>query len=153
MAFSIGAGRRSVGSGALFSRGCQTPVDGSDSRNDWGAPHSIEETPNVFNPSVGWIQNTNNWPYSAAGPDSPDEDAYPRYFQRSGENARGIHAIRVLDGKTDFTLESLIEAAYDSELPGFEPILPALLRAYDRTPGSDPDRARLAEAAEMLRAW
>ncbi|MDH3424518.1 MAG: penicillin acylase family protein, partial [Gemmatimonadota bacterium] len=48
------------------------PVDGSLSANDWGEPHSIEETPNVFNPPSGWIQNTNNWPYSSAGPDSPD---------------------------------------------------------------------------------
>ncbi|HCW78725.1 MAG TPA: acylase, partial [Gemmatimonadetes bacterium] len=34
------------------------PVDGSISENDWGMPHSIDETPNVFNPPVGWIQNT-----------------------------------------------------------------------------------------------
>ena len=32
-----------------------------------------------------FIQNTNNWPYSAAGPDSPDPDDYERYFQRGGE--------------------------------------------------------------------
>jgi acyl-homoserine-lactone acylase len=128
-------------------------VDGSDSRNDWGEPHSIDETPNLFNPSVGWIQNTNNWPYSAAGPDSPREQDYAAYFQRSGENARGIHAIRVLENKTDFTLETLIEAAYDSQLPGFEPILPALLRAFDRTPDSDGLKSRMAEQAEQLRAW
>ncbi len=128
-------------------------VDGSDSRNDWGEPHSIDETPNLFNPSVGWIQNTNNWPYSAAGPDSPREQDYAAYFQRSGENARGIHAIRVLENKTDFTLETLIEAAYDSQLPGFEPVLPALLRAYDRTPDSDALKSRMAEQVEQLRAW
>jgi len=129
------------------------PVDGSDSRNDWGEPHSIEETPNVFNPPVGWIQNTNNWPFSAAGPDSPEQSDYARYFQRSGENARGIHAIRVLDGKTDFTLETLIDAAYDSEIPGFEPILPALLRAYDQAPASHPLKARLGDQAEVMRGW
>jgi acyl-homoserine-lactone acylase len=129
------------------------PVDGSDSRNDWGEPHSIDETPNVFNPSVGWIQNTNNWPFSASGPDSPRQSDYAAYFQRGGENARGIHAMRVLDGKTDFTLESLIEAAYDSQIPGFEPILPALLRAYDGAPASHPLKARLSEQAEALRGW
>lgn len=126
------------------------PVDGSTTATDWGEPHSIDETPNVFNPSVGWIQNTNNWPYSSAGPDSPDEDDFPRYFQRSGENARGIHAIRVLENKTDFTLETLIDAAYSSQMPGFEPLIPALLRAYDRTGSSD---ERVQAAAEMLRGW
>ncbi|MDH3423663.1 MAG: penicillin acylase family protein, partial [Gemmatimonadota bacterium] len=129
------------------------PVDGSDSRNDWGSPHSIDGTPNVFNPSVGWIQNTNNWPYSASGPDSPREAEYPRYFQRGGENARGIHAIRVLQDRADFTLESLVEVAFDSQMPGFEPLVPALLRAYDRSPPSHPLVGRLGEQVELLRTW
>lgn len=129
------------------------PVDGSDSRNDWGEVHSIEETPNIFNPSVGWIQNTNNWPYSASGPDSPDPDDYARYFDRVGENARGIHAMRVIEGRTDFTLEGLVEAAFDPQMPGFEPIVPALLRAYDLAPGSDARKAALAEPIELLRSW
>jgi acyl-homoserine lactone acylase PvdQ len=128
------------------------PVDGSVSANDWGEVHSIDETPNVFNPSVGWVQNTNNWPYSAAGPDSPDPDDYAPYFQRGGENARGIHAVRVLSDRTDFTVERLVEAAYDPIMPGFEPIVPALLRAYDRAPaGSLKDG--LSEPIEIIRGW
>ena len=129
------------------------PVDGSMSENDWGMPHSIDETPNVFNPPVGWIQNTNNWPYSAAGPDSPRESDYPRYFQRSGENARGIHAIRVLANRSDFTLERLLEVAYSSQMPGFEPIIPALLQAYDNAPASNSLKAELVEQIEILRSW
>ncbi len=129
------------------------PVDGSMSENDWGMPHSIDETPNVFNPPVGWIQNTNNWPYSAAGPDSPRESDYPRYFQRSGENARGIHAIRVLENRSDFTLERLLEVAYSSQMPGFEPIIPALLQAYDNAPESNSLKAELLEQIEILRSW
>lgn len=126
------------------------PVDGSTTATDWGEPHSIDETPNVFNPGVGWIQNTNNWPYSAAGPESPAETDYPRYFQRSGENARGIHAMRVLSGTNDFTLETLIDAAYSSQMPGFEPLVPALVSAYDRVGSAD---ERVQAAVEMLRDW
>ena len=129
------------------------PVDGSMSENDWGMPHSIDETPNVFNPPVGWIQNTNNWPYSAAGPDSPRESDYPRYFQRSGENARGIHAIRVLANRSDFTLERLLEVAYSSQMPAFEPIIPALIQAYDNAPTSNSLKAELVEQIEILRSW
>ena len=128
------------------------PVDGSVSANDWGEVHSIDETPNVFNPPVGWVQNTNNWPYSAAGPDSPDPDDYAPYFQRGGENARGIHALRVLSDRTDFTVESLVEAAYDPEMPGFEPLVPALLRAWDRTPASTL-KEDLSEPIAVLRDW
>ena len=129
------------------------PVDGSVSANDWGEPHSIEETPNVFNPSVGWIQNTNNWPYSSAGPDSPKQSDFAPYFQRSGENARGIHAIRLLENKKDFTLESLVEAAFSSQIPGFEAVLPSLLEAWETAPSSHPLKTGLTEQITELRSW
>ena len=104
------------------------PVDGSISENDWAMPHSIDETPNVFNPPVGWIQNTNNTPFNAAGPgNSPNPADYPIYMANNPENPRGVHAVRVLEGKSDFTMDSLIEAAYDPALPFFEELIPNLL--------------------------
>ena len=54
------------------------PVDGSDPATEWQGVHSVDESPNVLNPPNGWIQNTNNWPYSAAGPDSPKRDGLSR---------------------------------------------------------------------------
>jgi acyl-homoserine-lactone acylase len=129
------------------------PVDGSDPATDWQGVHTFEETPNSVNPAVGWVMNTNNWPYSAAGPDSPSPDDYPLYMERGGENARGLHAIHVLEGKTDFTLDSLRDAAYDSLLTGFQDLIPALLRAYDQAPDSNPLKGPLAEQIEILRDW
>ncbi|HEY7817103.1 MAG TPA: penicillin acylase family protein, partial [Vicinamibacteria bacterium] len=129
------------------------PVDGSVPLNDWQGVHSIDESPNVVSPKNGWIQNTNNWPYSAAGAESPKESDYPSYFDRSGENPRGIHAIRVLDGKKDFTLQSLIDAAYDSYLPSFAEMIPPLVEAYDRAPAGNPLKAKLADQVAALRGW
>jgi acyl-homoserine-lactone acylase len=129
------------------------PVDGSVAATEWKEIHAIDESPNVLNPPNGWIQNTNNWPYSAAGPYSPRRADFPRYMDRNLENPRGIHAIRVLEGRRNFTLDSLIAAAYDSYLPAFETLLPPLLSAYDRTPGASPLKARLAEQIAVLRAW
>jgi acyl-homoserine lactone acylase PvdQ len=129
------------------------PVDGSDPETEWQGVHSVDEAPNVLNPENGWIQNTNNWPYSAAGADSPVQADYPSYVQRRGENARGLHAIRVLDGKTDFDIQSVIDAAYDSYLTGFEDMIPALVRAYDRFPAASPLKARLSEQIVVLRDW
>ena len=129
------------------------PVDGSDPATDWQGVHTIEETPNAVNPSVGWLQNTNNWPFSAAGPDSPRRDEFPVYVQRSGENARGLHAMRVLEGKTDFTLQSLIDAAFDTYLTGFEELIPALVRAYDQADASNPLKVELADQVSILRDW
>jgi acyl-homoserine-lactone acylase len=129
------------------------PVDGSDPATDWKGLHSVDEVPHLLNPAVGWIQNTNNWPYSAAGPNSPRRESFPRYMDAAGENPRGIHAIMVLENRKDFTLESLIAAAYDPYLPAFAQLIPTLVQAYDRAPASDPLKARLAEQIGVLRGW
>lgn len=129
------------------------PVDGSDPATEWQGLHTVDEIPHVLNPPNGWIQNTNNWPFSAAGAHSPRQRDFPSYVSTSGENPRGIHAIRVLQDKTDFTLESLTEAAYDSYLTAFEDLIPSLLRAYDRTAASNPLRAKLADQIALLRDW
>jgi acyl-homoserine-lactone acylase len=62
------------------------PVDGSDPATDWGELHSLAEAPQAVNPPNGWVMNTNNWPYSAAGANSPREVAFPRYMDTYGEN-------------------------------------------------------------------
>ena len=129
------------------------PVDGSNPETDWRGLHSVEETIHLLNPKSGWLQNTNNWPFSAAGPFSPRPQDYPVYFSAQPENARGIHAVRVLEGEKKFTLEKLIAAAYDSRLTAFETLLPALLAAYDQTPGSDPQKISLAGPIAALRSW
>jgi len=129
------------------------PQDGSVPANDWQGVHSFDESPNVVNPGSGWVYCTNNWPYSAAGPDSPRESDYPEYMDPGSENPRGIHAIMLLKDKKDFTPESLREAAYDSYLPAFADVIPPLLRAYDRLPASDGRKADLADEIEALRGW
>lgn len=129
------------------------PVDGSDPATEWNGVLSIDETPGLHNPPSGWLYNTNNWPWTAAGPNSPKKADYPVYVDRNGENPRGLHAIKVLENKKDFTLDSLIAAAYDSYLPAFQDLIPALMKAWERTPASSPLKAKLAEQIALLKAW
>ncbi|HWZ28572.1 MAG TPA: penicillin acylase family protein [Gemmatimonadales bacterium] len=129
------------------------PVDGSDSATDYHGVLSVEETPSVVNPPSGWLYNSNNWPWSAAGPDSPHRDRYPRYVETgTEESARGYHALRVLPTLHNATPDSVIGAAFDSYLPAFERLIPALLKAYDQAP-ADSLKARVAEQIGVLRAW
>jgi len=129
------------------------PVDGSDPATDWHGLLSVDETPHLLNPASGWLYNTNNWPWSAAGPSSPKKSDYPAYVDNGAESARGLHAIKVLENRKDFTLDKLIAAAYDSYLTWFDKPRPALLKAFDSTPAGDPLRAKVAEQVEMLRQW
>ncbi len=129
------------------------PVDGSDPATEWKGIHSIEESPHLLNPPNGWLYNTNNWPYSAAGPNSPKQADYPAYMERGVENPRGIHAIRVLQERKDFTLASLRDAAYDSYLPAFADLIPTLIAAYDQLPNGNPLKPKVAEQIGVLRDW
>jgi acyl-homoserine-lactone acylase len=129
------------------------PVDGSDPRTDWRGLHALSEAPNHLNPPNGWLQNTNNWPYSAAGPYSHKPNAFPRYMDTFGENPRGIHAQMVLGGRKDFTLESLRAAAYDSYQPAFAELVPHLLTAWDKAPASHRLKRRLEAPVAALRGW
>jgi acyl-homoserine lactone acylase PvdQ len=129
------------------------PVDGSDPATEWHGVLSIDETPLLLNPKSGWLYNTNNWPWSAAGPSSPKKEDYPAYVENGGESARGLHAIRVLQNQKDFTLNSLIAAAYDSYLTWFEKPIPALIKAWDETPATNPLKAKLADQIALLRPW
>jgi acyl-homoserine-lactone acylase len=129
------------------------PVDGTDSTTEWGPLHGIDDSPLAINPPTGWLQNTNNWPYSVAGAASPRQADFPAYMDAYGENPRGIHALKVLSEGRAFTLESLRDAAYDSYLPAFADLLPSLITAYDEAPASDPLKAKLAEPIAALRGW
>jgi len=129
------------------------PVDGSNPATEWKGLLNVDETPHLLNPKSGWLYNSNNWPWSAAGESSPKKEDYPVYVEQGGESARGLHAVRVLSGKKDFTLQSLMAAAYDSYLTWFEKPMPALLKAWDETPASNPLKAKLAEQIQALRGW
>lgn len=123
-------------------------IDGSNPATDWRGMHAVFELPNALNPSTGWVQNTNAWPYRAAGSASPDPSRFPRYMDAFGENYRGSHAQQLLTGSGKWTPEKLRAAAFDTYQPGFAELVPQLVKAYDAVP-----RPALTQPVEMLRRW
>jgi acyl-homoserine-lactone acylase len=126
------------------------PVNGSIKKTDWNGLHTVDETISILNPANGWIQNANSTPFTAAGEFSPKAEDYPTYMAPDPENFRGIHAVHILKGQSDFTLDKLIEVAYDPYLPGFKTLVSGLIGAYDKS--RKPLRA-LAEPINVLRQW
>jgi acyl-homoserine-lactone acylase len=130
------------------------PVDGSIAATDYKGVLAIDESPNVMNPSVGWVYNANNWPWSAAGPDSPARDRFPVYVETGrSETARGEHALALLPDAKNVTMTSLTALAFDSWLPAFETMIPPLIAAWDAMPASNPLRDRTAKQIAVLRDW
>ncbi len=125
------------------------PVDGSDPATDWQGLTPLDALVHVTTPRLGWLYNTNNGPWSGAGPDSPKRGDYPRYTDKLGENARGWHATEVLTAHRGLTLDDLVEKiAHDSHMPAFDRLIPLLVKDQAATP--DP---RLAEQVALLKDW
>jgi acyl-homoserine-lactone acylase len=129
------------------------PVDGNDPATAWKGEHLVAELPNVINPRSGWVYNTNNWPWSAAGADSPKQADFPRYVDSQTENPRGVNAIRLLSGRRDFTPDVLLDVAYDPWLSAFAALVPDLVAAFDSLPTGDPLRVATQGPIGVLRTW
>ena len=124
------------------------PVDGSNPATDWKGLHAFRELPQVVNPANGWAMNVNDGPWWAAGADSPNQSAYARYFDQIGSRPRTAAALRVLAARSSFTLDQLVEAAYDPWIPLFAQQIPEVVAAQAR----NPDNSR-AEAVSLLAGW
>jgi acyl-homoserine-lactone acylase len=128
------------------------PVDGSDRATAWRGIHSFGEVPRVLNPKTGWIQNTNNWPYSAAGSDSPDPKRFPRYMDVYGENPRGMNAVRLLSESGKLDPQGLRTLAYDRYLSAFSELVPGLVAAWN-DPLTPAKRDALEAPIALLNTW
>ncbi len=134
------------------------PVDGSNPSTDWKGLHTVDEAIHVLNPLNGWIQNCNSTPFTSALEFSPKKENYPYYMATEPENFRGVHAIKVLTGRSGYTLDKLIETAYDPYLPAFEKLIPGLIEAFDKSRGNLPagqagKYASLKPSIDLLRTW
>jgi acyl-homoserine-lactone acylase len=129
------------------------PVDGSDPATDWKGLMTVEAAPHLKNPKSGYVFNVNDSPWNGAGESSLKKTDFPAYVEQGIETARGLHAMRVLAGRKDFTEDSLMAAAYDSYLPWFARTVPVLVQAWEALPADAAMKTRLAGQIALLRGW
>ncbi|MBF9151503.1 penicillin acylase family protein [Novosphingobium jiangmenense] len=102
------------------------PVDGSDPAADWHGFYERAQRPDVINPKSGWVYNSNDAPWRAAGEGTSDSAHWPATFDQVGANPRGDHALELLGKAKGLDLESLRALAYDPHMPLFEDLIPGL---------------------------
>lgn len=129
------------------------PVDATTSATAWKGLHPVSESVHIYNPSNGWLQNCNSTPFTAAGANSPKKADYPPYMAPDGENFRGVAALRLLNKPNKYDLDGVIAMGYDTYLPAFEVLLPALIKAYEQLPAENPLKASLKEPIAELKNW
>lgn len=128
-------------------------VDGSTSATAWKGLHPVSETVHLYNPPNGWLQNCNSTPFTVAGQNSPIKANYMSYMAPDGENFRGVAAVRLLSQSQKYTLEKVIATGYDTYMPAFDILIPALLKAYAQLPQSDPMLEELKAPMALLKNW
>ena len=77
----------------------------------------------------------------------------PRTWRRAARTRAACTRSACSKDRKDFTLGSLLSAAFDSYLTAFDVLLPPLLQAYDKTPAGSPAKAKVAEQIDSLRKW
>src|SRR5262249_50378781 len=77
------------------------PVDGSNPMTDWHGLIPLDQQPHIVNPQSGFVFNSNDAPWNAAGTGSLKSSDFPRYADTAGETARGVHALLVLQDRHD----------------------------------------------------
>lgn len=125
-------------------------VDGTNPATDWKGLHDQQEMIRIINPASGWIQNCNSTPFTATGTPA-EKNSFPVYMAPDSENFRGIHAQKVLGAIGKISAEQLRELAFDPWMPGFEEMIPALIRAFDKN--REVLNPVLQEPVDALRHW
>jgi len=129
------------------------PVDATTSATAWRGLHPVGESVHIYNPTNGWLQNCNSTPFTAAGANSPKKAAFPAYMAPDGENFRGIAALRLLNRPNKYNLDDVIALGYDTYLPAFEILVPALTKAYEQLPAEHALKPVLKEPIAELKKW
>ena len=122
-------------------------VPGDTSETLWTATHSYDELPKVIDPPTGWVQNTNDPPWTATLP-AIDPTKYPAYTAGRDYTFRTMSSLAMLSREEKLTFEKLIAYKHSTNLELANRLLPDLLPAA--TSSGDP---RLEQAGKLLAAW
>jgi acyl-homoserine-lactone acylase len=124
-------------------------VPGHSSETLWTEYHSFDELPQVHNPPSGWLQNTNEPPWTATWPMVNRPENFPDYMAPEAKMSfRTMASIDMLMTHDQLTMDQLIALKHSTRLGLADHILDDLIAASGRS--SD---TILNEAANVLNIW
>ncbi|MDX2267239.1 MAG: penicillin acylase family protein [Bryobacter sp.] len=108
-------------------------VEGDTSETLWTDYHAYEELPKVSDPSSGWVQNTNDPPWTATLP-SLDWDKYPAYTAGRDYTMRTRSSLAMLNDTPKLDFAQLVAFKHSTRLVMADRLLPDLLEAAPDSP-------------------
>lgn len=123
-------------------------VPGDTSKTLWTKTHPYSDLPRVVDPSTGWLQNSNDGPWSTTIPMPLSRQKFPPYFGPSGMSLRAQRSAKLLASDSSITLQELIDYKHSTRIELADRILEELIEAARSHPSED-----VRAAAETLRKW
>jgi acyl-homoserine-lactone acylase len=82
-------------------------VSGSTSETLWTETHRYEDLPRVVDPASGWLQNTNDPPWTTTFPEAIEPGDYPSYMAPQYMHPRAQRSVRMLMTDESVSFEEL----------------------------------------------
>ncbi len=123
-------------------------VPGDTSATLWNRTHPFRDLPLVVDPPSGWLQSTNDPPWTTTFPRVLDPDKFPAYLAPRWMSLRTARSLRMLMEQPRMTLAQMIEDKYSTHSELADRVLDELLAAVR----GDCEPA-LQRAADVLARW
>ncbi len=124
-------------------------VDGTTSKTLWTQIHSYEDLPKVIDPPSGFVQNTNDPPWTSTYPTILKPEDFPPYTTAGrSELWRTTRSLRMLTEHDKISFDDLKALKYSTRLEMADRVVDELVQA-----GEQSDSPKAKHAAEVLKAW
>ena len=123
-------------------------IPGGRSADVWTEVHAYADLPKVKNPTVGWLQNANDPPWTSTIPMTLDPADFPSYMAPQSMYFRPQRSARMLIEDESITFDELVDYKLSTHLEFADRILDDLFAAVD---ASNSEKAK--EAKKVLENW
>jgi acyl-homoserine-lactone acylase len=123
-------------------------IKSSSSKDIWKSYLTYDELPKLKNPTTGWLQNTNDPPWTATLPRELDKQKYPAYIAPDEMSLRTQRSVGMLMADKSITFDELVGYKLSSHIELTDRVLDDLLAAIDNN--SSP---LLQESKAVLSKW
>jgi len=127
-------------------------ISGDTSQTLWTKIHPYQDLPRVIDPKSGWLQNTNDPPWTTTFPTAINPDNYPTYMAPRGlifpKDFRTERSIRMLREHHKISFAQMVEDKHSTRMELADHLLDHLISASRKHGGELAQRA-----ADVLVKW
>ena len=124
-------------------------VDGTTSQTLWTKVHSYDELPKVIDPPTGFVQNTNDPPWTSTYPLVLKPADFPPYIHAARKEMwRTTRSLRMLTSQDKISFDDLMTDKYSTHLELADRVIDELVAALETS-----GLPRVKQAAQVLKSW